>query len=312
MMRRSGVVVVQLLLWLLVGPGLLLAGQAGSDAATPAGRRAQAYYQFLLARHLESEGQIPEALEALEAASRLDPSSAEVFAELSALHARQDQAGPAVAAAERALSLDPANGEANRVLGFVYAALARVDEHGRLPDASSAPHAARAIRHLEAARRTDRFPEIGAEFALARLYLGTGAPDKAIAVLRRIVELEPQRAQVVRLLADAYRLSGRPGEAVALLDSAVGLHPGLLPVLAALYEEQQRWREAVATYERALAHQPGNSRMLEHLGDLLLRQGRRTEALDAWQRALAGDRERVDLQGIERKIREAGGRERTP
>ena len=45
-----------------------------------------------------------------------------------------------------------------------------------------------------------------------------------------------------------------------------------------------------------------NSVVQDHLGDLLVRLGRYSEAIEAWQRALDGDGEEVDSSAIEQKI----------
>ena len=45
--------------------------------------------------------------------------------------------------------------------------------------------------------------------------------------------------------------------------------------------------------------------MQDHYGDVLLRLGRVGEAIAAWTRALEGDRESVETEAIEGKIRRA-------
>ena len=77
----------------------------------------------MLGRHLESSKKIDEAIAAHKKAIALAPQSAELRAELAALYARQDRAREALETAEAALQRDPANREANRILGSVYAAL---------------------------------------------------------------------------------------------------------------------------------------------------------------------------------------------
>ncbi len=84
---------------------------------------AQAYFEFLLARRLESQGDTAGALAALKRAQALDPKSAEILAELAGFHARQNEGPEAIDAAERALKIDPNNLEAHRMLGLVFAAL---------------------------------------------------------------------------------------------------------------------------------------------------------------------------------------------
>src|SRR5690242_3630506 len=81
-------------------------------------------YYFMLGKQLESAGQNDQALAAFTRAIELDPESPELRAELAGFYARQNNAVDAVRVAEEALKRDPANVEANRVLGTVYASLA--------------------------------------------------------------------------------------------------------------------------------------------------------------------------------------------
>src|SRR5215208_255826 len=99
------------------------AAQAASQRAPSAPADAPAAYYFLLGRHLEDGDKIEEAIAAHRKAIALEPQSAELRAELAALYARQDRAAEGLEAAEAALERDPANREANRVLGSIYAAL---------------------------------------------------------------------------------------------------------------------------------------------------------------------------------------------
>ena len=63
-------------------------------------REAEAYYQFLLGRHLEAEGDAAGAMRAYSEAARLDPTSAEIRVEIASLHARENRLVEATAMAE--------------------------------------------------------------------------------------------------------------------------------------------------------------------------------------------------------------------
>jgi tetratricopeptide (TPR) repeat protein len=272
---------------------LLLCVSAAASAQAPSS--SQAYYQFLLGRSLENQGEIDEAIKALRQAASLDPSSAEVLAELSALFARQDRAREALEAGHAALKLDPKNAEANRVLGFVYASLAGVDGgSGRLAG-EAAVQAGKASAHLEAARRTDRMIDSSLEMTLARVYLRTGAAGKAIPALNRLLEAEPEQAEAVALLAEALEDDGRPGDAVSLLEGAVGTQPAFLPPLAELYERQERWEEAAAAYEKAVVQNPRSLDLKMRLSVALLswgeagRAGRALELMEQVREARPAD-----------------------
>ena len=219
-----------------------VAKPAQEKAGAPQGltREAEAYYQFLLGRHLESEGDAARAIAAYTEAARLDPESAEIRAELASLHARENRLAEATAMAEAALKLDPRNVSAARLLGFIYADTARVDEGLAAFDAGAAASAARAAGYLETARQGLEMPDPAVELVLGRIYLRSGANDKAMAVLSRLAVDLPGQPEPVNLLLQAYLKAGRIDEATSTLEAAVGMQPQLIPMLAELYERQRQ------------------------------------------------------------------------
>lgn len=171
----------------------LVAGQPPRAPSQP-----EAYYQFLLGRHLESESAIDGAIAAHESARRLDPTSAEPPAELAGLYARQGRFDQARILADAALAIDSSNIEAHRVLGSVYAALA--DNDARDPSVTPAEAARRAIDHLERGRRRDGADaDPGIDLTLGRLYLNAGRPEDAARVLRLVLNAEPEMAEAAAL-----------------------------------------------------------------------------------------------------------------
>ncbi len=237
---------------------------------------ADAYDQFLLAHHYETDDKIDLAIAAYKRAMALDPTAADVPAELAGLYLRQNKAPEAMAAAEQALKLAPANREGNRVLGVIYASMA---EGGRgdapaKPDAEAEANAAKAITHLEAAiDHPDGEADPNVRATLARLYLGTGAYAKAIALLTALVNQEAQWQDGPMLLAEAYAGAGRIPDGIAWLQERVGGDPRLLPTLADFYERQRQWKEAADTYEKALAQTPRNAELKTRYASALLNAG---------------------------------------
>jgi tetratricopeptide (TPR) repeat protein len=68
------------------------------------------------------------------------------------------------------------------------------------------------------------------------------------------------------------------------------------------YLHQKKYEQAEPLLKAAAEQLPGNSVVQDHLGDLLWAMGHRQDALAAWQRALDGDREEIDVKAIEKKI----------
>jgi tetratricopeptide (TPR) repeat protein len=123
---------------------------ASSTAASP-DKVADAYAQFLLGHRFEENEDETSAIAAYKRAMELDPNSAEIPAQLAGLYLKQSKVQEAMTAAEAALKIAPANREANRVLGTVYAALS---ESGQDPAARGGggdkadANLARAIQHF--------------------------------------------------------------------------------------------------------------------------------------------------------------------
>jgi len=160
-------------------------GQRPAPATTTASpeKVADAYAQFLLGHRFEENEDEAAAVAAYKRAMELDPNAAEIPAQLAALYLKQSKVQEAMAAAETALKIAPANREANRVLGTVYAALAESSQDPsarRGGNASNANNAqanlARAIKHFETALEgavAESDPNVRA--TLARLYVSSGA-----------------------------------------------------------------------------------------------------------------------------------------
>ena len=164
-----------------------------------------AYYEFILARYLEANDDLDGAIAALLRAATLDPSSAEVSAELSSLYGRQSRIKEAMAAGEQALKIDPDNVTANRVLGTLYANLVQSSQPGAPLDRENTE---RAIRYLE---KSNVDGAVGVQLLLGRMYLRMGTWDKAIGIFSKLVEDEPDFTEAVSSLVQAYRGAGRPG-----------------------------------------------------------------------------------------------------
>ena len=67
--------------------GARLALAQTEQSPSPASK-AEAYYQFMLGRHLEGEDELEQSIAAFQKAAALDPTAAEVPAELAALYQR--------------------------------------------------------------------------------------------------------------------------------------------------------------------------------------------------------------------------------
>src|SRR5262245_27779072 len=165
--------------------------------------QSSAYFEFLTARRLESQGDNDGALAALKRASAADPRSAEIKAEVAGFQPRRNQRPEAEYAAKSALAIDEKNVEATRVLGLLYAAVAE-NTSGRVPAPEAAAALKNALEYLERAVTGAIVPDPNLQFTLGRLYLRSNEAQKAVQTLVRALSANPGSVQARLTLAQAY------------------------------------------------------------------------------------------------------------
>ena len=245
-------------------------------------------YLFLLGRRLEGEGRIDEAIAAHKRAIALDPKSAELRAELAGVYERQNNAVEAGLQAEAALKLDPANLEANRILGIAYADFGERNTPMHAGDDPST-YPAKAIAALEKVAGSG---DVGVDFVLGRLYLQTGAFAKAVAPLRRVVESRPGLVDVAILLSTAQESAGQIDASIETLEDLLRENPGSYRAqvrIAEIYEHEERWAEAAGAYAKAQALN-ARAPLATRRAVALLSAGKAAEARDVVQSALGSNR----------------------
>jgi len=239
-----------------VGALMILTAPFSAAAQPSPDKQAEAYAQFLLAHHLEDAEDFDAAVAAYKRAMVLDPAAADATADLAKLYLTQRKVQDAMATAEQALKTSPANPEANLVLGRAYLEIAeneRENNRRRSGAAAGGDSTAKAIHHLElaiAGPNGDGDPSTRA--MLAQLYMRTDAYDKAIPLLRKLVDQEPDWGEGPVLLAEAYAGAGRTADAITALEGRDD--PRFLPILAEFYERERRWKQAADTYAQILQH----------------------------------------------------------
>ncbi len=256
------------------------------NESTPQG---DAYRLYLVGLSLERDRDLDGASEAYRDSAELDPASGEALAQLASLYYDRwaqtfrgdrddDLAAEASRYANDALSREPDNVTAHRVLGFVFTAWA----NSRDTPPRSVPQA---IEHFEKARGV-LVPDIQVELTLARLYLGEGRLDESIELLEALLEDEMRLSEAAQLLSEAYEEAGRTADAVAVVERAVASgrpSPRLLRRLGELYGRDDRWSEAIEAYESAVALDPRGGALRE-LSNALLQSGQLEEGRDVLER----------------------------
>jgi len=268
-------------------------GQRPELATTSPDKVAEAYAEFLLGHRAEESEDEAGAISAYKRAMALDPSAADIPAELAGLYLRQNKAQEAMAAAEQALKISPANHEANRVLGTIYAALSEStrDNASRGRGDKADENLTKAVQHLELAiDRPAGEADPNVRATLSRLYVRSGEYEKAIPMLSNLVNQEPGWQDGPMMLAEAYAGAGRIKDAISWLEQRAPGDARLLPTLADFYERDRRWSDAAAAYARALQRTPRAIELKSRYASALMNAGGREnigKARDALNEVIA-------------------------
>ena len=145
----------------------------------------------------------------------------------------------------------------------------------------------------------------------AHLFLTAGALDRAgdwpaaRAMLREASRLAPNQPVVLNYLGYGMLDRGEDlAEAQVFIERASGLDPNdaaIADSLGWLYFRRGNYAGAIAALERAVAGDPGQSEINEHLGDAYWAVGRRIEARYAWRAALV-QADKKNVERINRKL----------
>lgn len=119
--------------------------------------------------------------------------------------------------------------------------------------------------------------------------------------------LNPRDPDVLNTLGYIWVEKGRNlDRALTLLTQAVEIQPSgyILDSLGWAYYRLRRYDDAARTLEQAVALEPLEAVINDHLGEAYWQAGRRREALFQWQRVLELDSSEIDRQQVAAKIRD--------
>ena len=239
--------------WLLGVATLAL--QTPQPAAPPADAAGQAYFLFVQGRMLEDRGDVNGAIAAYRKAIDLSPKSADLYAELASLFAREGRGDESIAQALAALKLDPDNQEAHRTLGLVQASMAT----STMDAARQKSLAGEAIGHLEQALKGTAVPDLNALLTLGRMYVRAEKFPEAIKTLNAFLDDQPGYPEAMSLLGEAYEDAGQIPQAIGVVEALVAAQPEdprSRAWLGGLYEENDRYLEAAAVWGELAKRNP--------------------------------------------------------
>ncbi len=145
-----------------------------------------------------------------------------------------------------------------------------------------------------------------AHFLLGAAYERTGQRQKAVASLRRVLEIQPDFHAALNYLGYTYAEAGENlDEALRLVRRAVALDPdngSYVDSLGWTYHRLGRHEQARGYLERAARLEPADATLHEHLGDVYVALGQKDRARAAYRRAL--ELEDANAEELRRKIDE--------
>ncbi|HOA72940.1 MAG TPA: tetratricopeptide repeat protein [Phycisphaerae bacterium] len=250
------------------------------------------YYQLGVMHAAREE--YADAAACLEKAIELDSNRVDAHERLAQVYGVQGNPARALDLLQRAHAMDPANSR----IAFQLSVLARMTPGARLPTLEDAGRSAGTLDQAA----IDRLGEIIVEepdFVSAFLSLPASDVDQEVfsvlaATLERALERHPEYADLHYHCGAVYRRLGRNVAAIEHAEQAVRMNPrfvNALILLGELYGQTERWADSVQRLEEAI-RQGGDYPDVHYLlGRLLHRSGQPERAREAFERALALNRE---------------------
>ena len=212
------------------------------------------------------------ALEAADTALGLNPEQSAVRVAMASVRYVAGRRHEAIQELQRALSAQPDNDEAYRLLGRA------LSEGGDVQGAIAALRQALVIR-----------PDYwNHHFTLGYVLYSAGRLDEAAAEYKRTTELRPGYALAYQMLGTTYHRLGDVSKAIGYYEHAVSLGPtaGALANLGYFYFNAGRYEQAVRAYEEAVRLEGQEPVRHRNLADVYRRVGRQADANREYKAAL--------------------------
>lgn len=263
------------------------------QATTKVPDRSQAYYHYTLAHMYEELVSIYQstefankAIEEYKLAIADDPNSEYLNSGLAELYAKTGRIKDAVTEAQDLIKRDPNNLEARKLLGRIYLRGLGDLQSG----AQSAEVLKRAIEQYEQIARLE--PNSADDhILLGRLYRVDNNLTKAEEEFKTAVKLQPGSEEAVTLLAYLYNDEGNPVKATEALTAVpeADRTSKLYSALGFTYEQQHKYKDAVAAYRSAVDADKDNLEAMRGLAQNLLNDNQPDAALEQYKAIVDAD-----------------------
>jgi len=249
--------------------------------------RAAAYYHFTLAHTYEEQmaaygrsDLVNKAIEEYRLALEADPSSEYLSSGLAELYARTGRIRDAVSEAQDILKRDPQNLEAHRLLGHIY-----LRSLGDMQGGSGSDSVLKlAIQQYEEIVKLDP-KSVDDHIMLGRLYHANNELKKGQEEEKLAMKLSPDSEEAVATLAMFYSEEGDPAKAAETLASIPESNRSakLYLMLGGTYDQQKDYKRSIDAYQRAIALDRDNLDAIRGLAEALFNDGQTAKALQQFQ-----------------------------
>jgi tetratricopeptide (TPR) repeat protein len=258
-----------------------------TDSAAKKVDKAAAYYHFTMAHMYEEEmaaygrsDLVNKAIDEYRQAIAADPTSEYLSAGLAELYSRTGRIRDAVSEAREILKRDSQNLEAHRLLGHIY-----LRSLGDMQGGSGSDNVLKlAIEQYEEIVKLDP-KSVDDHMMLGRLYQADSQLQKAETEEKTAVKLAPDSEDAVMALAMLYNEQGDTTKAAQTLASVpdASRSAKLYSVLGATYDQQKDYPKAIDAYQHAIALDRDNLDAIRGLADSFLNAGKTDKALQQYK-----------------------------
>lgn len=154
---------------------------------------------------------------------------------------------------------------------------------------------------------TEKFPEnVQLKFFLGTVKDRQGKKDEVVAVMKQVIDLDPEHTQGLNYLAYFYAESGKNlDEAEKLARRALAHDPSdafVMDTLGWVLYKQGKMPESIRYLETAFKNQPNESIIAEHLGDAYSKFALIDKAKKMYQKAVEFENDSTKITQIKQKL----------
>lgn len=231
----------------------------GHDAFWPIeANDSKAYGEYLRGKRLSQVGEVDAAIEAFQRSLAAGADSSVLYTELAREYVRRGDLNRGEEMARKAVGTDPKSIEAYYLLGKIHAARQEWEP---------SEVALRKVVEL------DEEGEGDGAIALASVYVESKRPEKAVSILKELLEKNPSNLFGHYYLGRVYSEMNRMDDALASYGRALEIHSGFtsaLKAIALIHEYQGKKDEAIEAYKGVLEAEPDDVSVRNHLIQLYL------------------------------------------